>query len=155
MRRQNLSGATMSLRVLCILPLLGLLALTGCGSTESVTGTVTLDGAPLPDAEVTFTPVGGGRPGMATTGPDGTFSLNYTMDETGAPAGKYDVTVTTGTTKEGPDGKDIVVPEKVPAAYHESGMIVREVKPGANDFKIDLKADAEGPAAAPADPDTC
>lgn len=51
--------------------------LVGCGGggTATVTGTVTLDGAPVDGAGVVFTPEGGGRAVNATTDASGKFTL--------------------------------------------------------------------------------
>jgi len=139
-------------RVLFACIVLGLFTLTGCGETEQVTGTVTLDGQPLPDAEVEFTPVDGGRPAIGVTNADGVFELQYRRNEAGALTGRYNVRVSTATQKSGENGEEIDVPEKVPSRYQQDGTIVLEVLPGSNDFKIRLstapdtddKADAEG-----------
>jgi hypothetical protein len=66
------------------LPLVGILlvaislSLAGCDGdgTVPVTGTVTLDGAPLEGAAVLLEPSQGGTPASATTDTSGSFSLN-------------------------------------------------------------------------------
>lgn len=68
--------------------LLSLLA-TGCGSGYSlgtVTGTVTLDGKPLPQATVTFSR-GKGRTSVGTTDEQGRYKLLYTVNQQGAEPG--------------------------------------------------------------------
>lgn len=82
---------------LAIVPLL-----SGCGSGPRlypVTGKVTLDGAPVAGAAVTFVPdpaKGNTLKIIATgqSGPDGTFTLK-TEGDAGAPAGWYQVSVMT------------------------------------------------------------
>ena len=70
-----------------------LVTLIGCGGDSdlpdlgSVTGTVTLDGKPLPNATVEFTPVDGGRPSVAMTEDDGEYELEYTPGNFGATPG--------------------------------------------------------------------
>jgi len=70
----------------------------GCGSSDpkpiKVSGTVTLDGQPLPDAMVTFLPVE--KDGQAATGmtdSQGVFSLTTHTTDDGANAGDYKVIV--------------------------------------------------------------
>jgi hypothetical protein len=82
------------------LPRLGLLLLAGvlgCGSSEAVvvTGTVTLDGAALPGAVVTFYPEGEtrGLGGSGTTGPDGTYTLTSARGGKAVLPGAYRVVV--------------------------------------------------------------
>jgi hypothetical protein len=113
----------------------------GCGgSTEKVTGTVKLDGTPLPDAEVEFEPKGGGRPSIATTDKDGRFTLQFTRDEEGAMAGDYIVRITTATSEVVPDGEDIEIPEKVPPKYNIESELEVTVESGENDFPFDLES---------------
>lgn len=74
--------------------LLGLVLLVGCGgvSTTKVTGTVTLDGKPLPDATVTFFPVEGGTGVTAAgiTDASGNYSIKTIGEnQDGAVAGSY------------------------------------------------------------------
>lgn len=151
----NRTGSAMNLRLLTCC-LLGLVMVAGCGGeTESVTGTVTLDGEALPDAEVEFTPKGGGRPASTTTGPDGKFTLRYSRDEEGAPEGEYIVSITTASTKTGPDGRDMVIPEKVPPKYNVESELVVTVKSGKNDFPFELESGPMTHKRPRRDPDTC
>jgi hypothetical protein len=67
----------------------------GCGgnSLTQVSGTITVDGAPAVGALVIYHPVGDGK--MATGVADGQGKYQLVTDvEVGAPAGKYQVTVT-------------------------------------------------------------
>ncbi|WP_144972051.1 carboxypeptidase-like regulatory domain-containing protein [Bremerella volcania] len=120
-----------------------LMSLVGCqGGNEGVTGTVSLDGKPLPKAEVVFTPTEGGRPATATTDASGKYDLLYTINQKGAPAGEYVVRIRTATTTTGEDGRDIQSPELVPAKYNQQSELVVEVKEGAaNQFDFDLKSE--------------
>ncbi len=61
-----------------------------------VTGTVTLDGAPVADANVMFMPVAEGRPANSNKGTDaaGKFTLTTEKLDDGAQEGKYNVIVT-------------------------------------------------------------
>jgi len=72
-----------------------LLCIAGCGNANlsKVEGVVTLDGAPLPGAMVSFMPVGGGRAASGLTGGDGYFQLTTFRTDDGALAGDYRVIV--------------------------------------------------------------
>ncbi len=80
---------------------MGLLVATGCpgGNTSNlntvkVSGTVTLDGAPLPGATVTFSPKSDGvRAAFGTTDENGRFTLTTLNPGDGAVPGSYAVTV--------------------------------------------------------------
>ena len=124
--------------------LCALVLLLGCGSsnTQATTGTVTLDGEPLPDSEIIFTPEGGGRPAVAMTDASGNFELIYTVGQEGAPPGKYVARVQTSTTIYDADGEETIVEEKVPAKYNRNSTLTFEVKQGAaNHFDIELESD--------------
>ena len=83
------------------LALVGLVQV-GCGSEESryklvpVTGTVTLNGKPIGDAMVSFSPDDGNErntPGVDLTGPNGNYKLMF-KGRSGVTPGKYKVTIT-------------------------------------------------------------
>lgn len=130
-------------RLFSCIALFSITLLLGCGGTnEGVTGTVTLDGQPLPDAEVVFTPQEGGRPASAMTDAEGKYDLVYTINETGAPAGKYIVRIRASKTETGEDGRDVNTPEVVPAKYNQNSELVAEVKEGeSNQFDFELESD--------------
>lgn len=72
----------------------------GCGragpSVEFVEGTVLLDGKPIADANVGFSPLSGGLAAYGRTGANGTFRLTTSQGGRklgGAPVGDYVVTV--------------------------------------------------------------
>src|SRR5262245_23096784 len=66
-------------------------SMCGCGpSVSAVSGVVTLDGNPLPNARVILTPVGGsGRPAHATTDEAGKFTVTSIKPGDGAYRGEY------------------------------------------------------------------
>jgi len=74
----------------------------GCGdgkiATLRVTGTITFDGEPLPNANINFTPktVGQGNPAYAVTDENGFYRLQTLLGaaEAGTTAGEYDVYIT-------------------------------------------------------------
>jgi hypothetical protein len=72
-----------------------LLATAGCGNQNlsKVEGVVTLDGAPLSGATVSFMPVGQGRAASGLTDGDGYFQLTTFRTDDGALAGDYRVIV--------------------------------------------------------------
>lgn len=81
----------------------------GCGgnSLTQVSGTITVDGAPATGALVIYHPVGDGK--MATGVADGQGKYQLVTDaEVGAPAGKYQVTVTWPDPNQKPDAGSLL-----------------------------------------------
>lgn len=108
----------------------------GCSRSErpelgEVSGVVTLDGQPLPDALVLFTPEGEGRTSQALTDAEGRYRLAYLRDIVGANVGPHHVRIRTATEESG--GK-----ERLPAKYHAKSVLTATVAPGANlvDFPL-------------------
>jgi hypothetical protein len=107
--------------------------LSGCGGPEPIEGlvpaygTVTLDGKPLVDAQVTFD-----HPQHAETfgrtDSSGHYEMSYTMTQTGAFAGENAVSFTTADEEAEPP-----VPERVPDQYlfGNSTMTVTVTEDGA------------------------
>ncbi len=122
----------------------------GCGGpagpdVASVTGTVKLDGKPLPDAQVTFIPLDGtgGRPGTATTDGNGRYVLHFSEGREGAIPGKNRVQITTGRSSgEDADGNPVAaVPEKVPMTYNSKTTLEFVVEPAKENIAdFDLKS---------------
>lgn len=90
-----------SARVLCMTPLLCVLAAMGCSRSEiplaGVEGTVSFNGRPA-QAEIIFEPLvgesgAGGRPSSAFSDARGSFRLQYTENRAGAIIGPHRVTV--------------------------------------------------------------
>lgn len=81
------------------------LAVTGCGETGLVpaSGVIVLDGQPLPQAKVTFSPAEGtaGAGGMGITDATGHFELFNPQGASGLPPGSYRVTVSKTEFKNG------------------------------------------------------
>jgi len=116
---------------------------SGCGQANenlaSVTGTITLDGHPLADAQVVFSPVSGGTTSYGRTDEDGQYEMVFSDYESGAWLGVNKVQVSTGDVDgEGGPGK----PERVPVTYNRNTALSEEVIAGENvfDFKLDSKA---------------
>ena len=111
---------------------LGTLGCSGGGEhgVAKAGGTVTMNGNPVPNLVVSFTPqaTGSGNPGKSATGrtdEQGTFTLStYDMGD-GAIVGKHQVTVSL-------DG-----PVATPPGRLQDNDVV-EVKPGSNNFELKL-----------------
>jgi hypothetical protein len=128
-----------SLRSMLLL-LMACAAAVGCGGggdsakqppLGTVTGTVKLDGQPLPDANVEFRS-DVGRPTMARTDASGSYVLQYGQGVKGAPVGKHTVKIST---KINPANDSA---DKVPAKYNVKSDLIREVKAGDNTIDFDL-----------------
>jgi hypothetical protein len=118
------------------LVLISAVALVAAGCSKSdrpplgvVTGSVTLDGQPLADVLVLFTPDSAGRTSRAVTGRDGHYQLAYLRDIMGANLGRHVVRITTVTDEK--RGK-----ERLPKRYHAATTLEAVVEPGPN--KIDF-----------------
>lgn len=134
-----------------LLPSLILLlcALSGCGSSGpevgEVTGTVTLDGKPLPNAVLTFkSQAPNGTTSMGVTGPDGKYTLMFTTDRSGAMLGKHDVEIVTNKLSDDDvaslkaQGKTPPPFTPIPKKYREPGTLVKDVVKGKNTIDFDL-----------------
>jgi hypothetical protein len=122
----------------CVILLFATAALAGCGRPATpplglVTGTVTLDGAPLADTLVLFTPEGPGRTSQAVTDAAGRYRLAYLRDIVGANVGRHVVRITTATEENG--GR-----ERLPARYHRRSELAADVQPGDNEIDFLLTA---------------
>jgi len=124
-----------------------LLLVAGCQKTDqpplgTVHGLITLDGKPLPNAIVYFSPDGGGRVSQDMTDAKGEFDLVYIGSTRGAKTGNHSVRVTTA--YDGFDeatGQNIERPELVPKRYNGTQTELKaEVKPGRNTINFDLKS---------------
>jgi hypothetical protein len=107
-----------------------------------VTGTVTLDGAPLGEARVSFQPQGDGTPqstkGKGTsdgfTNDKGQYVLVYQVGIQGAVIGKHIVRITKMHETKG---------ELVPPRYNQKSELTADVKKGAGPFDFDIISAAE------------
>jgi len=118
------------------------LAIIGCGRSDLpelgyVSGTVTLDGKPFPNAMVQFHSEAGGRPGTGTTDKAGKYELVYTTGAKGAKVGSNRVEITTmWPDGEPPPGET----ERIPAEYNLASTLKKDVKPGRNTFDFELRS---------------
>ena len=137
------------------LSLLLLAAVIGCSNSPyplvPVSGVVTLDGQPLPNARVAFEPQSQGQgldvgPGSyGKTNAEGHFELETIDGTPGAIVGPHRVAISTFQGKMIPGGDElkVVVEEKVPERYRKPGALSFAVEIGgttAADFRLDSSA---------------
>jgi len=126
-------------------------AIGGCGSSGpevgEVTGTVTLDGKPLPNATLTFkSQAPNGTTSIGVTGPDGKYTLMLTADRNGAMLGKHDVEIVTNQLSESDvenlksQGKTPPPFTPIPKKYKEPGTLVKDVVKGKNTIDFELSS---------------
>ncbi len=120
---------------LVLLVVAALAVVPGCGPNADlpdlgeVTGTVTLDGAPLADASVSFEPQGGGTKGSTgTTDETGKYELVFTADAKGAAIGTHSVSIELMPSAENMD--EVV---DIPSKYNMETELTAEVKAGKNE----------------------
>lgn len=120
--------------------LLASAAVVGCGGSGlklvPVSGEVTLDGQPVADAAVVFTPLQGGPPASATTDAQGRYQL-ATNNQPGAVPGEHRVTITKqtmhGITPDGMPGPGgIRIEWHVPERYSRAETSVLTATVGAD-----------------------
>ncbi|MBA2411262.1 MAG: carboxypeptidase regulatory-like domain-containing protein [Burkholderiaceae bacterium] len=104
-----------------------------------VSGQVTLDGIPLPDARIIFRPEYG-RMSQDMTDPDGRYELAYTIERKGALLGNHRVAISTAE-QISPSRS---LPERVPDKYNKGFTLVAVVARGQNVIDFHLEGDAEG-----------
>jgi hypothetical protein len=116
--------------------------LLGCSSSDapelaSVTGTVILDGKPLPNIGVVFLPKGSGPIASGNTDANGRFTLTTISPNDGASVGEH--TVVFGAAEE---GKSEFARVNVPARYttaNTSDITAMVKSKQANNFEFVLK----------------
>ncbi len=116
------------------------IALAGCGrgprtQLGTVEGVVTLDGRPLADATVRFTPSGPGRTAQGVTDASGRYRLLYLRDIPGADVDRHVVRITTARDETGGI-------ESLPPRYHARSGLEAIVRPGRNRHDFSLESSA-------------
>jgi hypothetical protein len=118
-----------------------LAAAAGCGgegkiSTAPVSGVVTLNGAPLANASISFQPIAGGNPGPPSsdqTDEEGNFTLHFADGKEGAVVGKHKVLISTrkmSPSAPNSDSEVEVEKEQVPKMYLETPPVFDVPKEG-------------------------
>ena len=142
------------MRLLACLFLPAALLAAGCGGGSSglvpVTGTVTLNDAPLPNALVSFIPTGDtpGQGGTARTGRDGKYALVSPQGEKGIPPGQYRVVVSRPLNPDGSEPDPNVPPiesragESLPPEYSDRDATQLAERVSADRKVIDLRLTA-------------
>ena len=122
--------------------------LTGCNNENlpglgSVTGKVTMDGKPVPDALVAFEPVdGSAAPAMGRTDASGTYELYYSRGVKGAKIGEHNVRVNSYQ-ETGDDDNRQIQKETVPSKYNVKTELKATVSRGSNTLDFALKSGGE------------
>ena len=135
-------------------------SLVGCGRGDQpdlglVTGTVTMDDAPLSGVQVMFSPENG-RPAIGMTNAEGKYALKYIRETMGCKVGpnKVEIGLAEGADEESKSGdSEDAAPAKpkksskprIPARYNSNTELTADVKPGENvfDFKLESGAAAK------------
>ncbi len=133
----------MIFRIVCLVCLLPLTVVVGCGrgpELATVSGLVTVDGKPVPNAMITFFPEFSGTTSYGVTDPNGKYVLMFTDQDRGALIGSFRVSITTKkrSKDEMPDDGSVseVVFVEIPKQYRGEKAHKAEVKSGSN--KIDF-----------------
>ena len=120
-----------------------LVGVAGCGGNENlayVTGTVRLDGEPLPDAFVVFAPTSGGTTSYGRTDAEGVYEMMFSDDAKGAWIGENRVEISTGDVDASGTGGG--AREQVPAIYNQASTLKVDVVAGNNVHDFDLESAA-------------
>ena len=124
---------------------LALVSTSACRSAPSdqpdlgqVSGVVTMDGAPLANAQVSFAP-DEGRASQAITDSEGKYELTYVGKTKGAKIGSHKVYITTYIEDDSdPDAQNIK--ETIPEKYNKATTLTADVKDGKNTFDFALES---------------
>lgn len=126
---------------------LSLLTALGCGGKPaSVSGTVSVDGKPLNQGNVIFSPASGGMRSSGLIGSDGKYSIS-TNRESGLEVGDYEVAVVSRELvfPNGPDSPPMPGKYLAPKKYGKpktSGLRFPVVK-GSNEIDLALSSDSQ------------
>lgn len=120
----------------------------GCGGGKgpelaTVTGTVLMNGDPVPGVNVIFIPEEGGSPSYGGTDPKGVYRLFFNQSRAGAELGLHRVLIESPEPKTDDSGRLIGerTALRVPARYRQPGVLSAEVSSGRNKFDFHLEAE--------------
>ena len=133
--RRRLHGAV------AVLGLAALASVAGCAPAgATVSGKVTLDGAPLEDGHISFVPKAGGQKqaGWATI-IGGKYAIPASSG-LGTGAFRVEIRAPRATGEKSNDPTLISAKEVVPARYNSRSELVADVQPGQNVANFDLKS---------------
>ena len=100
-----------------------------------------MDGKPVADATVTFTPTNGERISQAMTDYYGQYELRFTAQLKGAIVGTHRVTIQTGDLERPSDADATMRPETIPSKYNAESELTATVKSGKNVVHFELSSD--------------
>jgi hypothetical protein len=120
------------MRTIAALVAITALVVSGCGGPQMapVKGRVTFNGQPVKEAQITFSPLGAegqketGKPGTGFTDDEGNFVVSTFKNYDGALQGSHNVLV--------------VLDDTNPAKCKRTKNVTLEVKPGSNEFTIEM-----------------
>jgi hypothetical protein len=119
--------------------------LSSCGSAKgpqlgTVTGVVSMDGKPLANARVVFTPIDEGRGSVGVTNESGRYSLEFAYNQKGAAVGEHTVQIFSESySGEGPSDP-VISPE-----FNSASTLKAHVKPGRNSFDFSVTSTSRRP----------
>jgi hypothetical protein len=124
------------------------LSLGGCGGSREevqellpVSGKVTWNGKPLPQATILYLPQGKGDVSAGKTDDSGEYSLTYANGQPGAVPGVHRVEIRTGGEALDADGNIISESAEIlPDRYNVNSRLLTEVKAGSSQINFDLKS---------------
>jgi hypothetical protein len=133
--RRRLHGAVAALG------LAALASVAGCAPAgATISGTVTLDGAPLEDANISFVPQASGQKQASwATITGGKYAIPASAG-LGTGVFRVEIRASRATGEKANDPTLISTKEVVPARYNSRSELVADLKPGQNVANFDLKS---------------
>lgn len=123
------------------LTLLSITFMLGCDDGPplgEVSGVITIDGEPMEDVTITFTPADG-RTAFARTDAAGNYELRYSGGKAGAELGENIVSVETGHVGYDENEELVEYPELLPPKFNYESELTRVVEPGEQQFDFALE----------------
>lgn len=110
---------------------------SGMPSLATVSGIVTLNGAPYPNARVAFSPAQG-RPSEGITDSTGKYELSYLPGVKGVEPGDHSVSITTQYQAPENPGSEPPFVEPLPPKYNVTSTLTAKVEKGSNQIDFTL-----------------